>query len=131
MGVDVAVKLSNLSSTASTYVSAVSAIAVGMRSFSRGSEASTQRVFPVRLASLLLATALGGCSTKAAPAIILFGAYFPAWLIFAILTVLFAIIARIVFGMAGRADAIPFPLFTCLAIGIIVAGVIDLLWLDR
>jgi uncharacterized membrane protein len=78
-----------------------------------------------------LAGALGGCSAGSAPAIVLFGAYFPTWLIIAILAILFAIITRIAFGVAGRADAIPFPLFTYLAVGILVAGVIDLLWLDH
>ncbi|WP_019832345.1 hypothetical protein [Sphingomonas sp. PR090111-T3T-6A] len=61
----------------------------------------------------------------------MFGAYFPDWLIFAIVTILIAIATRIAFGVAGRAEAIPFPLFTCLAVGILVAGVIDLLWLGR
>ena len=78
-----------------------------------------------------LAGALCGCSAGSAPAIVLFGAYFPTWLIVAILAILFAIITRVAFGVAGRAEAIPFPLFTCLAVGILVAGVIDLLWLDR
>lgn len=75
--------------------------------------------------------ALGGCSTSAAPAVIAFGAYFPDWLVFAILAVVLAIATRIAFGIAGRAEALPYPLFTCLAVGVLVAGVVDLLWLDR
>ncbi len=78
-----------------------------------------------------LAGGLGGCSARSAPAAVLFGAYFPDWLIFAILVVLFALATRIAFGIAGRAEAIPFPLFTCLAVGILLAGSIDLLWLGR
>lgn len=74
---------------------------------------------------------LAGCSARSAPALVLFGAYFPDWLVFAILAVVVAIAARIVFGLAGLAQAVPFSLFTCLAIGILVAGAIDLLWLDR
>jgi hypothetical protein len=80
---------------------------------------------------LLLASAMAGCSTHSAPAIVLFGAYFPDWLIFAILTIVFAIVTRAVFGLAGLGTQIPFPLFTCLAVGILIAGAIDLLWLAR
>jgi uncharacterized membrane protein len=75
--------------------------------------------------------AIAGCSTSSAPAIILFGAYFPDWLVFAILTIVIAIVARIAFGLAGWAQSVPYPLFTYLAIGILVTGTIDLLWLDR
>jgi hypothetical protein len=75
--------------------------------------------------------ALAGCSTRSAPALVLFGAYFPAWLLFAILAILIAIAARIAFGVAGLAPSVPFPLFTCLAIGILVAGAVDLLWLGH
>jgi uncharacterized membrane protein len=75
--------------------------------------------------------AIAGCSTSSAPAIILFGAYFPDWLVFAILTIVIAMVARIAFGLAGWAQSVPYPLFTCLAIGILVTGAIDLLWLDR
>ncbi|RDS79180.1 hypothetical protein DWU98_19375 [Dyella monticola] len=85
-----------------------------------------------RLGRLLPALgAIAGCSTSSAPAVILFGAYFPDWLVFAILTIVIAIVARIVFGLAGLAQSVPFPLFTFVAIGILVAGAFDLLWLDR
>jgi hypothetical protein len=76
-------------------------------------------------------SAIAGCTTSSAPAVILFGAYFPDWLVFAVLTVVFAILARIAFGLAGLAQSVPYPLFTCLAVGILVAGAIDLVWLDR
>lgn len=83
------------------------------------------------LIPLAVTLAVAGCSMRSAPAVILFGAYFPDWLVFAILAVLVAISARILLGLAGLAQSTAFPLFTCLAIGILVAGAIDLLWLGR
>ena len=77
------------------------------------------------------AGALAGCSPHSAPALFLFGAYFPGFLLFAILAILIAMAARIAFGIAGLAPSLPFPLFTCLAIGILVAGVVDLVWLGN
>jgi hypothetical protein len=88
---------------------------------------------PALRSSLLVPSvgALGGCSANSAPAVILLGAYFPDWLVFAILTMLFAIVMRVVAGIIGRAEAIPYPLFTCLAVGILIAGAIQLLGLGR
>lgn len=74
---------------------------------------------------------LAGCTSGSAPALVLFGVYFPAWLLFAILAIVIALVARIGFGLAGLALAVPFPLFTYLGIGILVAGAIDLLWLGQ
>jgi hypothetical protein len=78
-----------------------------------------------------MAAALAGCSTRSAPALVLFGAYFPQWLLFGVLAVVVAIVARIACGLGGIAASVAFPLFTYLAIGILVAGAIDLLWLGR
>ncbi|WP_198651471.1 hypothetical protein [Dyella sp. C11] len=77
------------------------------------------------------ASMLGGCTSGSAPALVLFGAYFPSWLLFAILAIVIAIVARIAFGMVGWAPSLPFPLFTCLAIGVLVAGAVDLVWLGN
>jgi hypothetical protein len=88
---------------------------------------SLRRLWPL----LPAAGAIAGCSASSAPAIILFGAYFPDWLVFAILAIVIAIAARIAFGLAGLAQSVPFSLFTYLAIGILVAGAIDFIWLDR
>ncbi len=75
--------------------------------------------------------ALSGCASRSAPAIVLFGAYFPGWLLFGLLAMATAILARAAFGFAGWAESVPFPLFTYLAIGILVAGAFDLLWLGH
>lgn len=86
--------------------------------------------FPV-LALLVPVFPVAGFSGISAPAIIAFGAYFPDWLFLAIVAIAAAIVTRVAFGIAGRAAAVPFPLFTCLAVGILLAGFIDLLWFGR
>ncbi|RUL78818.1 hypothetical protein [Dyella choica] len=96
--------------------------------------ATFRGVWPGRHRSWPLLAAVGaiaGCSTSSAPAVIMFGAYFPDWLVFAILTIVIAILARIAFGLAGLAQLVAYPFFTWMAVGIIVAGAIDLIWLDQ
>jgi hypothetical protein len=82
---------------------------------------------PAPLATFLLQS----CSAGSAPAISLFGAYFPSWLIFGIVAVLFASLSRLLFGVAGRAEFVPYPLLTHFAIGILVAGLLQILWFGR
>lgn len=85
------------------------------------------RPSPAALATLLLT----GCSPSSAPALSLFGAYFPNWLLFGLLAILFASLSRLLFGIVGRAELVPFPLFTHLAIGILLAGLFQIQWLGR
>ena len=68
---------------------------------------------------VVMASFLGGCS-GGAPSMALFGAYFPAWLLSAIIGVLGALCARAVIGML-RLD-LPNLLFVCVAIGIIAGS---------
>ena len=106
----------------------------GVSAMSEGVSAAPWRCRP-GLARLWLPSAFGGvlagCSSGSAPALVLFGAYFPGWLLFAILAIVIALVARIAFGLAGLALAVPFPLFTYLSMGILVAGAVDLLWLGH
>ena len=78
----------------------------------------------ISLASpLILASFLGGCA-GGAPSYVIFGAYFPAWLLSAIIGVCSALCARVLIA-AFRLDA-PYLLFVCVSVGI-VAG--SLFWL--
>ncbi len=72
---------------------------------------------------VLMASFLGGCA-GGAPSLVIFGAYFPAWLLSAIIGVLGALCARTAIG-AARLDP-PYLLFVCVAVGIIVGS---LFWL--
>lgn len=63
---------------------------------------------------------LAGCIPAGAPAIPMFGAYFPAWLLCAVIGVLGAVLVRLVFIRAGIDDALPvrLPVYVCIAAGI-------------
>ena len=63
---------------------------------------------------------LTGCSMSAAPSLTLFGAWFPAWLLCALIGTGFALTARIVMVSTGLADTIPGQLWVSLACGVIV-----------
>jgi hypothetical protein len=70
---------------------------------------------------VLVALSLGGCSTGGAPSFDLFGAFFPAWLLCGIAGVAGAVTARIAFVSSGVANALPYQLAVCTAIGVITA----------
>jgi YtcA family len=74
---------------------------------------------------------LTGCSAGSAPSFDLFGAFFPAWLLCGLIGIAGAIAARAVFVGTGVANVVPFQLFVCTAIGVIVALMAWLLWFGR
>jgi len=80
------------------------------------------RALPVAL----LSCALEGCG--AAPSFSFVGAYFPVWLASAVIGGLAALIARQVFVATGLSTVLPFQLFVCTAIGILVGILVWLLW---
>ncbi len=67
---------------------------------------------------------LTGCSAGGAPMFAMFGAYFPAWLLCAVIGVVVAMGARVAFVASGRADLLPWPLLVCSSIGLIAAIVV-------
>ncbi len=75
----------------------------------------------VMLSTLASASILGGCA--AAPSITLAGAYFPAWLVCALIGVLGALIARMVLAGIGLAQTLPLLLLVCLSVGVVCAAV--------
>jgi hypothetical protein len=82
---------------------------------------------PTRTVVPLLASCLlSGCSAAGAPSFDLFGAFFPAWLLCGVLGVFGAGAARGLFVMSGLWDRLPYQLFVCTAVGVLVAC---LLWL--
>ena len=64
---------------------------------------------------------LSGCSLRGAPSLVLFGAYFPAWMLLGVIAVIVAGATRVVFVVTGLADEVPLPLFVCAAVGLTVA----------
>ncbi|WP_018391316.1 YtcA family lipoprotein [Ancylobacter sp. FA202] len=76
---------------------------------------------PLRVAAASLAALpLAGCIPAGAPAISLFGAYFPSWLLCALIGILGAVLVRLVFIRVGIDDALPvrLPVYVCIAAAI-------------
>jgi len=85
---------------------------------------------PTRLVSAVLllgqAVSLTGCS--GAPAVTIAGAYFPAWLLCAVIAVVAAVFIRLLMVATGLANFIPYQLAVCCSAGVIVALVLWHLW---
>lgn len=64
--------------------------------------------------------------SASSPAYVLFGAYFPLWLMSAIIGIVAAIIAHRVFVARGLVGQVPYQLSVCSSVGVIVAA---LFWL--
>ncbi len=69
---------------------------------------------------------LAGCG--GAPSITIAGAYFPAWLLCALIAVIVAVIVRGLMVVTGLSNYIPYQLAVCSSIGVIVALVVWQLW---
>jgi hypothetical protein len=87
-----------------------------------------------RRAALLMfvtSTALGGCASHGAPSFVLFGAFFPAWMLCALIGIFGAIAARGIFVAAGLDSVFPFQLFVCSSVGLVVATLTWLIWFGQ
>lgn len=71
---------------------------------------------------------LSGCAAHGAPSFVLFGAYFPAWMLLSALGIFVAIGARALLIATGLAEALPLQLGVCTAVGIIGALCAWLVW---
>ncbi len=81
----------------------------------------------IRITACFVAfSSLGGCGLSGAPSFSLFGAFFPAWLLCAVLGIFCAILTRALFVATGLAQTIPLQLFLCTAIGLLFGA---LMWL--
>jgi hypothetical protein len=87
-----------------------------------------QRTWPgfVAACSPLAFTPLAGCAGHGAPSFALFGAYFPFWLVSAVIGIVGALVAHRVFVATGWVRRVPYQLSVCTSIGTVV-GV--LVWL--
>jgi hypothetical protein len=64
---------------------------------------------------------LSGCGAAGAPSYDLFGAFFPAWMFCAVIGIVGAALARVVFVGTGLAAILPYQLLVCTAVGTIMA----------
>jgi hypothetical protein len=74
---------------------------------------------------------LGGCAGRGAPSFILFGAYFPGWMMCALIGIAVAIAARVGLVASGFAALLPYQLFVCVSAGLICALVAWLIWFGQ
>jgi YtcA family len=81
----------------------------------------------VRLAIVLLAALSSGCD--GAPSVTVAGAYFPAWLVCALIGALAAVLARAIFVATGLAQALPLQLLVCVSAGVLCGAVAWVLWI--
>ena len=72
--------------------------------------------------------ALSMTSWGGAPSITIAGAYFPAWLLCAIMALAVAVMVRIFMAATGLSHRIPYQLAVCLSVGAIVALILWQLW---
>ena len=89
----------------------------------RASGAYRTRYLPAVAA---LSLSLPGCTLRGAPSYEIFGAYFPLWLLSAVLGLFGALLAHRIFVSTGWAQIVPFQLFVCMAIGLTVAVIFGL-----
>jgi hypothetical protein len=74
---------------------------------------------------------LDGCGSPGAPSLILFGAYFPAWILCAVAGVVAGVLARVAMVASGLSHALPLQLFVCIAVGLLVAVAGWLFWFGQ
>ena len=72
-----------------------------------------------------------GSIVTGAPSYSLFGAFFPAWMFCAVIGIAGAIAARAAMVSLGVAKVLPYQLFVCASIGLIVALLASLLWFGQ
>jgi hypothetical protein len=79
------------------------------------------------LAVVLLAGMFSGCA--GAPSTTVAGAYFPAWLVCALIAAVAAVIARVIFVATGLAQSLPLQLLVCLSAGMLCGAMAWALWI--
>ncbi len=87
----------------------------------------TRRVSAV----LLLVETICSTGCGGAPSVTIAGAYFPAWLLCAIIAVLVAVFIRALMVATGLANYIPYQLAVCCSAGAVVALILWHLWAGR
>jgi len=69
---------------------------------------------------MVMSCTLTGCSLAGAPSFTLFGAFFPAWMLCALIGIIGAAGTRVALTTPGISEAVPFQLAVCTAVGVIV-----------
>ena len=78
--------------------------------------------------ALLLGQTLSATGCGGAPSLTIAGAYFPAWLLLAVMALLVAAFIRALMVATGLANFIPYQLAVCCSTGVIVALILWHFW---
>jgi len=81
--------------------------------------------------ALIALLGLGGCVSGGAPTYSIVGAFFPGWMFCAMLGIIGAITARGLFVAIGLNRVLPFQLFVCSSLGVIVAVLAWIFWFGQ
>jgi len=71
---------------------------------------------------------MGGCASHGAPSFVLFGAFFPAWMIISIIGIFVAVLTRVALLATRLAPHLPLQLPLCLSVGLTVAVILWRVW---
>jgi len=82
---------------------------------------------PARLVVVLLAALSSSCA--GAPSVTVAGAFFPAWLVCALIGALAAVVARVIFVATGLAQTLPLQLLVCVSAGMLCGAMAWALWI--
>jgi hypothetical protein len=63
-----------------------------------------------------------------APDFYLFGTFFPAWMLCAVIAIFSGILIRVLFVALGLARVLPFQLFVCTAVGAVAGTLAWSIW---
>ena len=77
---------------------------------------------------VLIAALMSGCTLRGAPSFVLFGAFFPVWMLLAFIGILAAIGTRVALVATGLAELLPLQLAVCVSAGVMVAILAWLIW---
>jgi len=81
--------------------------------------------------ALVASLCLDGCASGGAPTYSIVGAFFPGWMFCAVLGIVGAIAARGLFVATGLNRALPFQLFVCSSLGVIIAVLAWIYWFGQ
>jgi len=82
----------------------------------------------ILLAVAPAAASVSGCAQRGAPSFVLFGAFFPDWMLLFGIGIMAAIGTRGVLIATGLADVVPLQLLVCVSVGLTIATFAWLVW---
>jgi hypothetical protein len=85
-------------------------------------DAAVRRRLPASATILPLVLTTGGCAPLGSPSLVLFGAYFPAWMLCALIGIGAALVARAVLVTIGLDALLAFRLFSYTSIAVTVGA---------